>query len=45
MKMQSVNQSSKEGAVVRHEKSEDGWCLIHSYSEMPGWVRSLNLEK
>jgi tetratricopeptide (TPR) repeat protein len=34
-----------EGAVVHHERSEDGWCLIHLSSERRGWIRSLDVER
>jgi tetratricopeptide (TPR) repeat protein len=34
-----------EGATVHHERSEDGWCLIHVSSERRGWIRSHDLEK
>jgi len=34
-----------EGAVVHHERSEDGWHLIYLCSERRGWVRSQDLKK
>lgn len=34
-----------EGAVVHHERSEDGWCLIHVSRERRGWIRAQDLEK
>jgi len=34
-----------EGTVVHHERSEDGWCLIHVSRERRGWIRSEDLEK
>ena len=34
-----------EGAIVHHERSEDGWSLIHLSGERRGWTRSQDLEK
>jgi len=34
-----------EGAVAHHERSEDGWRLIHLTNEKRGWIRSLDLER
>ncbi len=33
------------GAVVHHERSEDGWCLIHLSSERRGWISLQDLKK
>jgi hypothetical protein len=33
------------GAVICHERSEDGWCTIHVSIEKRGWIRSQDLEK
>jgi hypothetical protein len=45
MKMQSINHAPKQGAVVQHERSEDGWCLIHVSSERRAWIRYQDLEE
>ena len=34
-----------EGAIIHHERSEDGWCLIHLSSERRGWIRSQDMEQ
>ena len=34
-----------EGAIVHHERYEDGWCLIHLSSKRRGWIRSQDLER
>ncbi len=33
------------GTVAHHERSEDGWCLIHLSSESRGWIRSRDIER
>ena len=34
-----------EGAVVRHERSEAGWVLLHLSKNKRGWARSKQLER
>jgi tetratricopeptide (TPR) repeat protein len=34
-----------EGTIVRHERSEDGWSLIHFSEKKRGWVKSSAFER
>jgi tetratricopeptide (TPR) repeat protein len=34
-----------EGTVVRHERSEDGWCLIGLSEKRRGWVKASAVER
>ncbi|HOO89628.1 MAG TPA: hypothetical protein PLA74_02285 [Syntrophales bacterium] len=34
-----------EGAVVHHERSEDGWTLLHLSEDKRGWAKSDQLER
>ena len=34
-----------EGTMVHHERSEDGWVLVHLSEEKRGWVQAKDLER